>query len=78
MPSLHAADALIVGITLAVHCRHRLAKLAWALWPAWVWFSVIATGNHFWLDVVAGIAVALLAIAIIHRRRIIRLARAAT
>ena len=77
MPSLHAADALIVGITLAVLCRHKLAKVAWALWPAWVWFSVIATGNHFWLDVVAGVAVALLALAIIHRRRIINFARAA-
>jgi len=77
MPSLHAADALIVGVTLAFVCRHKLAKLAWLLWPAWVWFSVMATGNHFWLDVVAGVAVALLAIAIIHRRRIITFARAA-
>jgi membrane-associated phospholipid phosphatase len=76
MPSLHAADALIVGVTLAIHCRHKLAKLAWALWPAWVWFSVIATGNHFWLDVVAGVAVAFLAIVIIHRRRIVSFARA--
>lgn len=76
MPSLHAADALIVGVTLAVVCRHKLAKLAWVLWPAWVWFSVMATGNHFWLDVVAGVAVALLAIAIVHRRRIITFARA--
>jgi membrane-associated phospholipid phosphatase len=73
MPSLHAADALIVGITLAFVCRHKLAKLAWALWPAWVWFSVIATGNHFWLDVVAGVAVAILALAIVHRRRLVNL-----
>jgi hypothetical protein len=67
MPSLHAADALIVGIVLLSVCRHWYTKLAWALWPAWVWFSVMATGNHFWLDVVAGIAVALIALAIIHR-----------
>jgi membrane-associated phospholipid phosphatase len=78
MPSLHAADALIVGMTLAILCRHKLAKVAWALWPVWVWFSVIATGNHFWLDVVAGVAVALLALLIIHRSRIVNLARAAT
>ncbi len=68
MPSLHAADALIVGFTLAYVCRNRLAKLAWALWPAWVWFSVMATANHFWLDIAAGVGVALVALAVIHRR----------
>jgi len=73
MPSLHAADALIVGITLAYVCRSRLAKALWLFWPAWVWFSVIATGNHFWLDVVAGVAVALLALGVVHRRRVGRL-----
>ncbi len=73
MPSLHAADALIAGVTLAYVSRRWFAKLAWALWPAWVWFSVVATGNHFWLDVVAGVAVALLALGVVHRRRIRRL-----
>ena len=58
MPSLHAADALIVGITMALVCRHWWAKALWLLWPAWVWFAVMATGNHFWLDILAG-----------HRRR---------
>jgi hypothetical protein len=72
MPSLHAADALIVGVTFAYVCRSRLAKIAWALWPAWVWFSVMATANHFWLDVVAGVAVALIALAVVHRTRIVR------
>lgn len=71
MPSLHAADALIVGVVLCGVCRNKFAKVLWALWPAWVWFSVMATANHFWLDVVAGIAVALLALAIIDRRRIV-------
>src|SRR5215212_4153671 len=48
MPSLHAADALIVGVTLVLVCRNRFAKVAWAIWPVWVWFSVMATANHFW------------------------------
>jgi hypothetical protein len=74
MPSLHAADALILGVTLAYVCRSKLAKAAWLLWPLWVWFSVMATANHFWLDVVAGVAVALVALAIVHRRRIARFA----
>ena len=50
MPSLHAADALIVGCILASVVRRRF-KVLWLLWPAWVWFAVMATGNHFWLDV---------------------------
>jgi hypothetical protein len=72
MPSLHAADALIVGMTLAYVCRHKLAKLVWVLWPLWVWFSVMATANHFWLDVVAGVGVALVALAIVYRRWVAR------
>ena len=72
MPSLHAADALIVGVSLALIVRSRWAKALWLLWPAWVWFSVMATGNHFWLDILAGIVVALLALPIAYSRRIAR------
>ena len=54
MPSLHAADALIVGLVLFSRLPHALREVLWLLWPGWVWFSVMATGNHFWLDVVAG------------------------
>ncbi len=35
--------------------------MLWTLWPAWVWFAVMATGNHFWLDIAAGVGVALVA-----------------
>jgi membrane-associated phospholipid phosphatase len=71
MPSLHAADALIVGVTLAYVCRSWWAKAVWVLWPAWVWFSVMATANHFWLDVVAGAALAAVTLAVVHRRRLV-------
>jgi membrane-associated phospholipid phosphatase len=78
MPSVHAADALIVGLVLFSVCRTRIAKAIWLLWPAWVWFSVMATGNHFWLDVVAGIAVATLAGALVYLNPLRRLMRRAT
>ena len=58
MPSLHAADALIAGVILASVVRQPVFKVLWLLWPAWVWFAVMATGNHFWLDVLAGIVLA--------------------
>jgi hypothetical protein len=70
MPSLHAADALIVGLVLCTLCKNRWAKFFWAVWPAWVWFAVMATGNHFWLDCLAGIGVALIAMAAVYNERI--------
>jgi hypothetical protein len=68
MPSLHAADALIVGITMAFVCRRLWAKVLWLIWPFWVWFTVMATGNHFWLDCLAGVLVALVAAPIVDPR----------
>ena len=70
MPSLHSADALIVGVILASAVRRPVWKAVWLLWPAWVWFAVMATGNHFWLDVLAGIVLATIALLITYRRAV--------
>jgi len=72
MPSLHSADALIVGVVLSSLCQRWIWKVVWAAWPAWVIFCVMATGNHFWLDCVAGLGVAVVAMAIVYRGRIRR------
>jgi hypothetical protein len=45
-------------------CRNRIAKLVWAIWPAWVWFAVMATANHYWLDVLVGAGVAVVGLAV--------------
>ncbi|HZO97954.1 MAG TPA: phosphatase PAP2 family protein [Gaiellaceae bacterium] len=63
MPSLHAADALVLAATLAAVVRSPAGRAAALLWPVWVWFSLIATGNHFWLDVLAGAALGALGVA---------------
>ena len=67
MPSLHALDALIVSVVMATVVRRWWAKALWLAWAPWVWFAVMATGNHFWLDVAAGILVAGIAGAIVYR-----------
>lgn len=64
MPSIHAADALLIGVFLAAASATVCARAIWLAWPPWVFFAVLATGNHFWLDVVAGVAVALVGMAV--------------
>jgi membrane-associated phospholipid phosphatase len=72
MPSLHAMDAFIVAIVMASVCRSRVARVLWLAWPVWVSFAVMGTGNHYWLDCVAGFGVALLVAAILFRGRLRR------
>ncbi|HSB39181.1 MAG TPA: phosphatase PAP2 family protein [Gaiellaceae bacterium] len=72
MPSLHAADALIVGVSLALLVRPLWLKVLWLLWPCWVAFALMASANHFWLDIAVGVALAAIAVPVtgwIERRR---------
>lgn len=54
MPSLHASYAIVLGISGVLLTRNVVARTFWALYPLLVTYSVIATGNHYVLDVVAG------------------------
>ena len=69
-------DAVIVGTVMAGLCRTRWAKVLWLAWPAWVAFAVISTGNHYWLDVVAGILIAVATGLALRRVRTARLRHA--
>ncbi|MSY59564.1 MAG: inositol phosphorylceramide synthase [Actinobacteria bacterium] len=57
LPSLHAGWALAVGVGVASHARRRAVRWLGLLYPAVVVFATIATGNHFVIDAVAGMAV---------------------
>jgi membrane-associated phospholipid phosphatase len=76
MPSLHAMDAFIVGVVMAGLCRNLIAKVLWLTWPAWVAFAVMSTGNHYWLDVAAGILIAIASGLALRQVRALRLRRA--
>jgi membrane-associated phospholipid phosphatase len=64
MPSLHTTYAVLIGVSGVLLTRHLWAKALWSLYPALVVFSIVATGNHFILDAVAGLAVLILAVAL--------------
>jgi membrane-associated phospholipid phosphatase len=57
-PSVHAADALVLGVAVFRLARPRIVKLLALLWPFWVSFALVLSANHFWLDVVVGLALA--------------------
>ncbi|HEX2096010.1 MAG TPA: phosphatase PAP2 family protein [Solirubrobacterales bacterium] len=58
VPSLHCAFALMIGATGFQLVRNRAGKVLWAVWPLLVAWVVIVTGNHYWIDIVLGWAVA--------------------
>ena len=59
IPSMHVCFALMIGWPMARLVKNRAAVVAWAVYPLFITFVVIATGNHYLTDVVLGAATAL-------------------
>src|SRR5438034_71977 len=57
VPSLHFGYALLVGVAVAALAERRVVRILGALYPGLMLFVIVATGNHFLLDAVAGGAV---------------------
>jgi membrane-associated phospholipid phosphatase len=62
MPSLHVGWALLAGLALVLCARPLWLRLAGAALPLLMTLTVLVTGNHFVLDVVAGMGIALLSL----------------
>lgn len=73
MPSLHLAWATWTAVVLYLWWRRPLLRLLAVAYPFVITFVVIATANHYVLDVVAGVAVAAGCLLLAHalRRRTI-------
>jgi hypothetical protein len=61
IPSMHVAFSTMIGITGVLVSRHRVSKFLWAAYPVLVFWVVVVTANHFWIDGAAGLLVAVLA-----------------
>jgi hypothetical protein len=61
VPSMHIAFSLMVGVSAAALTQNAVARTLWKAYPLIVFFVIIATGNHYWLDAAAGAAVACIA-----------------
>lgn len=58
VPSMHCAFAAMLGISAFRLVRNPAAKTFWLCWPLLIAWVVIVTGNHYWIDVALGWAVA--------------------
>jgi hypothetical protein len=54
VPSLHFGYALIVGAAVYALASRRWLRLLGLAYPPFMLFTIVATGNHFILDAVAG------------------------
>jgi hypothetical protein len=65
MPSLHIAWAVWCSLALWRMSRRRWVRGLAILYPCTTAFTVLATGNHFILDIVGGLAVMALSVLIV-------------
>lgn len=54
VPSLHFGYALLVGVTVAVLAKGRVARAIGWSYPAVMLLIIVATGNHFFFDAAGG------------------------
>ena len=57
VPSMHFGYALVAGAAVARLTSRRLVQAAAAFYPAFVLLVIVATGNHFLVDALAGAVV---------------------
>ena len=57
VPSLHAGWAVAVGVGVVLYARPVAVRLLAPLYPAAVVLTILATGNHFVVDALAGVLV---------------------
>jgi PAP2 superfamily len=67
VPSMHVCFAVIIGWTMCRLVSHRMARVAWFVYPAVVTFVVVATANHFLIDVFLGALTAAVSFGLAHR-----------
>jgi hypothetical protein len=58
VPSMHCANAIMIGLALAQLVKSRAARIFWSAYPAVMFWVVVSTGNHWTIDALLGGATA--------------------
>jgi hypothetical protein len=54
VPSMHVCFSMMIGLSMARVMRTRTMTYVWRIYPALVFFVIVATGNHFVADAFLG------------------------
>jgi hypothetical protein len=60
IPSMHVAFSTMIGVAGALIAKHTITRAFWCAYPVLVFWVVVVTANHFWVDGAAGLLVAVL------------------
>jgi len=67
VPSMHIGFSSMIAGTAFSIVKNPVGRLLWLLYPLVVFFVIVATANHYWLDAAAGALVAVCSALIAHR-----------
>jgi membrane-associated phospholipid phosphatase len=64
VPSMHVCFALMISMPMSRLVHSRLARMLWRIYPLFIVFVVVVTGNHYFTDVALGALTAALSAAL--------------
>jgi membrane-associated phospholipid phosphatase len=67
VPSMHVCFALMISVPMSRLVHSRLARVLWRVYPLFIVFVVVVTGNHYFTDVALGALTAALSAALAKR-----------
>lgn len=67
VPSMHIGFSSMIAGTAFSLVKNPVGRFLWLLYPVLVFFVIVATANHYWLDAAAGALVAASSAYIAHR-----------
>jgi membrane-associated phospholipid phosphatase len=62
VPSMHVCFAVLIGFSMARLVKRKPFRILWCLYPLLITFVVVATANHYFIDVILGALAAVLSV----------------
>ncbi len=54
VPSMHFGNALLIGVVVMLLTKNKLLRWTILVYPVFLLFVIVVTGNHFFLDAIIG------------------------